>query len=78
MYRGTMNEQFKKFLKEPVAGSGQVLRAILYRMTMYHRPARPTFTGDVLIENATSMPAIHEPITQAVGQAQVSRRILRK
>jgi len=24
LYRGTMNEQFKKFLKEPVAGSGQV------------------------------------------------------
>ena len=37
-------------------------------MTVYHRPARPTFTDDVLIENA-SIPAIHEPITQAVGQA---------
>ena len=36
---------------------------------MYHLSARPTFAGDVLIENATSMPAIHEPITQAVGQA---------
>jgi len=38
-------------------------------MTMYHRPARPTFTGDVLIENADEYAAIHEPITQAVGQA---------
>jgi hypothetical protein len=36
---------------------------------VYHRPARPTFTDDVLIENATSMPPIHVPITQAVGQA---------
>ena len=36
---------------------------------MYHRPARPTFTGDVLIENADEYAAIHEPITHAVGQA---------
>ena len=36
---------------------------------MYHRPARPTFTGDVLSRMRTSMPAIHEPVSQAVGQA---------
>ena len=38
-------------------------------MTVYHRPSRPTFTGDVPIQNADEMPAAHEPITQAVGQA---------
>src|SRR5215471_2094636 len=38
-------------------------------MTVYHRPARPTFKGDVLSRIRTSMPAIHEPITHAVGQA---------
>ena len=41
-------------------------------MTVYHRPPRPTFTGDVLSRMRTSMPAIHEPITQAVGQAASS------
>ena len=38
-------------------------------MTVYHRPARPTFTGDTKSRMRPSMPAIHEPITQAVGQA---------
>jgi hypothetical protein len=64
-----MNDQFEKFLQKAVAGSGQVSARLLYRMTVYHRPPRPTFTGDVLSRMRTSMQAIHEPITQAVGQA---------
>jgi hypothetical protein len=36
---------------------------------VYHRPPRPTFTGDVLSRMRTRMLPIHEPITQAVGEA---------
>ena len=64
-YRGTMIDQFEKFLGRLRPG----FRPILYRMTVYHRPPRPTFTGDVLSRMRTRMLAIHEPITQAVGQA---------
>jgi hypothetical protein len=40
-------------------------------MTVYHRPPRSTFTGDVLSRMRTSMPA-NEPMTQTAGQAASS------
>ena len=40
-----------------------------FELAVYYQPPKPTFTGDVVSRMRTSMRAMHEPITQAVGQA---------
>jgi hypothetical protein len=61
----------RNFFKKPWQAPA-TFRPILYRMTfelaVYYRPPSPTFTGGVVSRMRRSMPAIHEPITQAVGQ----------
>ena len=74
----TMNDQFENFFKKPWQAPAR-FPPDTYRTTVHYRPPGPTFTADVLSRMRASMSAIHEPITQPVGQtASAPARILRK
>ena len=74
----TMNDQFENFFKKPWQAPAR-FPPDTYRTTVHHRPPGPTFTADVLSRMRASISAIHEPITQPVGQtASAPARILRK
>jgi len=68
-FRGTMNEQFEKFLKNPWPGPGfRTFAGCPCTIDGGDPPSRAMFYR----ECGRGMPAIHEPITQAVGQATSS------